>query len=216
MAQIVYNENYVHSCNNPKVEMVVYIKNLSDPTASVYTPEQFQSIIDYYVSKAPTIKNNGKSDAFGLRSLSEIGWRGSALGTLERELIKSSEMTLVFIRSDAITHTLKSMDLDISICCEHPRAVLKQKYNLSAKENGQVVVTNSETRMECLFRHIRNSLAHARTYIFNNGNIMLEDRDDNGTLSARILIKAQTLIDWMDIIDHPENYLNNQRKHKAN
>jgi hypothetical protein len=212
MAQIEYNENYVHSCNNAKVEMVVYRKNLSDSTASVYTPEQFQSIIDYYVSKAPVIKNNGAGDAFGLRSLSEIGWKGSGLGTLERELIKSSEMTLVFIRSDAITHTLKAMDLDTRICCEHPRAVLKQSFKLKAKENGEIEVTNSETRMECLFRHIRNSLAHGRTYIFNNSNIMLEDCDDNGVLSARILIKAQTLIDWMAIIDHPDNYLNKQKK----
>ena len=216
MAQNEYNENYVHICNNDKVETVVYKKNISDSNAGIYTPEQFQTIIDYYVSKAPVIKNNGTSDGFGLRSFSEIGWKGSGLGTLERELIKSSEMALVFIRSDSITNTLKAMDLDTRICCEHPRAVLKQGFKLKAKENGQIEVTNSETRMECLFRHIRNSLAHGRTYIFNNGIIMLEDSDDNGALSARILIKAQTLIDWMSIIDHPENYLNNQRNRQTN
>ena len=217
MAQKDYNENYVHSCDKEKVEMVVYKKNLSDINAGIYTPEEFRMIIDYYVSKAPSLKTGAKSDGFGLRSLAEIGWKGnSALGKLESELLKVSELSLIFIRSDAITNTIESMNLDTKICCEHPRAVLKQGFKLKAKENGQIEVTNSETRMECLFRHIRNSLAHGRTYIFNNAMIMLEDLDENGILSARILIKAQTLIDWMDIIDHPNNYLNNQRNRQAN
>lgn len=217
MAKKEYNENYVHSCDKDKVEIVVYKKNLSDANAGVYTPEKFRSVIDYYVSKAPVLKTGVTGDGFGLRSLAAIGWKGNGgLGKLESELLKVSGLSLIFIRSDAITNTIKSMDLDTKICCEHPRAVLKQSFKLKAKENGQIEVTNSETRMECLFRHIRNSLAHGRTYIFNNGNIMLEDCDDNGVLSARILIKAQTLIDWMAIIDHPDNYLNKQKNRQAN
>lgn len=207
-----YNENYVHSCDSEKVEIVVYKKNLSDSSSDVYTNEQFRLIIDYYVSKAPVLKNDAKSDGFGLRSLAEIGWKGSgALGKLERELIKAAELTLVFIRSDSIANTIASMDLDLKICCEHPRGVLKQGFKLKAKENGQIETTNSEKRMECLFRHIRNSLAHGRTYIFNNGAIMLEDLDENGTLSARLLLKARSLIDWMEIIDNPANYLNSRQ-----
>ena len=207
-----YNENYVHSCDKAKVDIVVYKKNLSDSTANVFTPEQFRSVIDFYVSKAPVLKTGATGDGFGLRSLSAIGWRGTGgLGRLERELLKESGMTLVFIRSDSIDNTIESMNLDSRICCDHPRAVLKQSFKLKAKENGQIEVTSSETRMEGLFRHIRNSLAHGRTYIFNNVSIMLEDSDENGTLSARILIKAQSLIEWMTIINNPANYINNQQ-----
>lgn len=211
MAQKEYNENYVYSCDKDKVEIVVYKKNLSDSNAGVYTPEEFKSVIDYYVSKAPVLKSGATGDGFGLRSLATIGWKGNGgLGKLESELLKASGITLIFIRSDSISNTIKSMDLDSKVCCEHPRAVLKQGFKLKAKENGQIEVTNSETRMECLFRHIRNSLAHGRTYVFNNEMIMLEDLDENGTLSARIMIKAKTLIDWMNIIDNPRNYLSNQ------
>lgn len=186
---IEYNENYVHSCDKEKVETAIYKKNLSDSNSDVYTLEQFKKIIDYYVSKAPVLKNNAKDDGFGLRSLSNIGWKGSgALGKLERELIRNAELTLVFLRSDSITNTITSMDLDSRICCDHARGVLKQGFKLNAKENGEIKVSNSETRMECLFRHIRNSLAHGRTYVFNNGFIMLEDLDESGVISAKLLV----------------------------
>ncbi len=208
---IEYNENYVHSCDKEKVEIVVYKKNLSDPNSNIYTPEQFKTIIDYYVSKAPVLKNNANNSDFGLRSLANIGWRGSsALGKLEKELIRVAALTLVFLRSDSIDNTINSMNLDSKICCVHARGVLKQGFKLNAKENGEIKVSNSETRMECLFRHIRNSLAHGRTYIFNNGFIMLEDADESGVMSARLLIKAQSLIDWMEIIDNPDKFLNSK------
>ena len=58
--------------------------------------------------------------------------------------------------------------------------------------------------MECLFRHIRKTLAHNRTYQFENGNILLEDVDDNEKVSARILLSKRTLLDWIDIIAPPK------------
>lgn len=223
-SKIEYNENYTHSCENEKKELVVYKKNISDITVSgedstcgnstLCTPETFRKIFDFYVSKAPVLKNDKKdTEGFGLRSLKDLGWIGNTgLGRLEAELISKADLTLYFIRSESIGSTLEAMNLDGSICIEHPRGVLQQKTNVILKENGEVSITPGERRMECLFRHIRNSLAHGRTYYFNNGFIMLEDIDDNSKKTARLLLKFQSLIDWIEIIEHPDNYLIKQPK----
>ena len=96
------------------------------------------------------------------------------------------------------------MDLDDTICSKHPRAVIKQNVSVKVLEDGSTEISARETRMECLFRHIRNSFAHNRMYYFEEGNILLEDRDDNGQISSRILISKQALIDWIGIISVKE------------
>lgn len=179
------------------------------------TPEIFRRIVDFYVSKAPVLKNNKKdTEGFGLRSLKDLGWVGNTgLGRLEAELKSSADLTLYFIRSNSIDSTLESMNLDGCICIEHARGVLQQKHNIVLKENGEVSITPDESRMECLFRHIRNSLAHGRTYSFNNGYIMLEDMDNQSNkITARLLIKFQSLIEWIEIIGNPEKYLYKKSK----
>lgn len=52
--------------------------------------------------------------------------------------------------------------------------------------------------INCLFRHIRNSFSHANTYFFDNDYMLLEDKEKN-RITARILIKQQTLLDWIKI-----------------
>ena len=64
------------------------------------------------------------------------------------------------------------MDLADEICIQHPRAVMKQNCSVSIQEDGTTIINQNETRMECLFRHIRNSFAHNHTYLFDNDNIL--------------------------------------------
>lgn len=132
---------------------------------------------------------------------------GSAnISKLEGKLLKSSGIsTFCFIKSDSISETLEEMNLGDKICIDHPRAVLKQSIKVTIYEDCKVEVKQQETRMECLFRHIRNSLAHNHTYLFDNGNILLEDCDDNGKISARILMPKDALIEWMKIIKKENN-----------
>ena len=71
----------------------------------------------------------------------------------------------------------------------------------SKKPNAVFELSNpKEPPMVCLFRHIRNAIAHGNTYQFENNNILLEDKY-KGKLTARILIKHETLIDWIKVID---------------
>lgn len=58
---------------------------------------------------------------------------------------------------------------------------------------------------ESVLIHIRNVFAHGNTYFFDNGNVMLENKN-GATIIARMIIKQQTLLDWIFIIDKEQRY----------
>jgi len=198
------NPNYIHDCGGTKEKITLSYKALSDMG---FSSDELIKIIDFYLFKAPIIKNN-ESAAGGLKSLSDFGWKGSSgpssLSKLEGLLLKESGISsFCMIRSDSIDETLKSMDLlSDSICSTHPRAVMKQNYLLKVNEAGAISLTARENRMVALFRHIRNSIAHGCTYAFSNGLIMLEDKDENSSkITCRMILKKDTLIKWIEIIN---------------
>lgn len=105
---------------------------------------------------------------------------------------------------------------NLNICIDCPRGVLKWRYKSVITEDEAIQFVYSansntpqeedetnkfhETMLSCLFRHIRNSLAHNNTYFFENGNLLLVDFDTNKELSAMLLIRQQILLDWMNLI----------------
>lgn len=187
------NENYRHECTEPTYELARYRKRLSE----VYTPEEFTQIVGFYMFKLP--QKNSKGNAY---ALSDYGWTGHGISDLEGKLLKSAGMSqFVFLGSKSIRGTLEAMKLGEIACAEHPRAVLMRKASLSMTEDGTIKVEYvGENRMQCLLRHIRNSIAHGLTYSFPTGAILLEDRDGR-EISARVLLKMETLIDWISIIE---------------
>lgn len=194
------NENYVHNCGLPQTEIA---KKVTAISKMGFTSAQAIELIDFYLFSAPVLKSDKKGNAFGLKSLREYGWTGtSAMTKLEGQLLKTAGLSIFcFIKSDSIDGTLESMNLGDKVCIDHPRAVLKQNVKATIFEDGGTEIRQQETRMECLFRHVRNSIAHNHTYLFDNGNIMLEDCDENGKISARIIIPRDSLIEWMRIIN---------------
>lgn len=199
MAAKHINENFLHNCGLSKVKIKDKIKSITDMN---FDNKQVIDILDFYLFHAPVLKSGKDADEFGLKSLKNYGWFGnSAINKLEGQLLKASSIAVFcFIKSDSIIHTLESMDLADEICIQHPRAVMKQNCSVSIQEDGTTIINQNETRMECLFRHIRNSFAHNHTYLFDNDNILLEDCDESGKISARILMPKNALIEWMDII----------------
>lgn len=197
MAKLKTNENYMHECDSAKYNLKRCIQSIS----AIYSEQDFKTIAEFYLLNAPVLKS-GKSDAFGLKSLHEYNWRGNSdMNKLERELLKSSGLSFFcFIKASSIDDTLIQMNLEGDICGSHPRAVMLQNCSATIHENGQVEVKASETRMECLFRHIRNSIAHNHTYILGEDAIVLEDIDTNSKITARIMLFKKTLIEWIPII----------------
>lgn len=199
MAKKHVNENYIHDCGSTKVAIKDFITSVVDMG---FSKEQVLEILDFYLFHAAVLKSNKKDSGFGLKSMKDYGWAGnSEINKLEGRLLKASGISVFcFIKADSIAQTLEMMDLGEKICIQHPRAVIKQDCSSSIQEDGSITISQHETRMECLFRHIRNSLAHNHTYLFDNGNIMIEDCNDTGNVTARILMPKQALLDWMNVI----------------
>lgn len=193
-----FNENYQHCCDGPKYNIENYIKPI---TSAGYSDSELKKVFDFFLLQAPILKNN-KEGKFG-KNLMQYGWKGKPdINMLESKLLRSSAMQMFcIIRANTITSTLEAMNLSDCICIEHPRAVLKQDFSVTVMENGEVKIVPKENRMECLFRHIRNAIAHNHTYVFDHDMIMLEDiEQDTGKLTARILIKRETLLTWINIV----------------
>ena len=79
---------------------------------------------------------------------------------------------------------------------------------------------NQKNQFMSVFYHIRNAFAYGRLNIFDvNGDctFVLEDvnsrmKDSNGNIavSARMILKKQTLLSWIDIIENGETAYNKQ------
>ena len=210
MTKIVkVNENYQHACDGMHVKMTDWLKPLSK---AGYSDSEFAAIVDFYVLQ-PCVAKGDKSSSQNPRTLGSLGWGSGegnqSLSKLEGLLLKNSGMSSrVMMKSRTITATLEAMNLNGEICIEHPRCVLRWDTKVELEEDGEIKKTTNGTRVGTLLRHVRNAIAHSQTYVFSNGMIMLEDKGDGGLVTARILLRKETLLDWIDIIDP------NFRKHE--
>ena len=92
----------------------------------------------------------------------------------------------------------KNKPINIDLC----RIACITPYTISDEESPKPQVGDAES----ILTHIRNAFAHGLTYFFDNGNMLFEDKDNRGNISARMVLKQQTLIDWIRIIDHEHRY----------
>ena len=197
---------FEHHCSEEKVSKSANKKGLKD---SLFSYAQIDMIWDFYVTHAI-------SGGTGLeRTIVDYGWdntnnKTSGYGAIENELFGTSYFEKIcFIRAKKCNDTLGAMDLSNElICVSHPRAVMLQNFDIVIDENESISYNSSsisESKLTALFRHIRNAFAHANTYFFDNGMMLLEDKDGK-KITAEILIKQQTLLDWIKIIDKDEKY----------
>ena len=194
---------FVHSCSDAKIEMSLYHLALKE---SGFTENQINILWDFYVSRSFAAATGNPI------SLETCGWDDSQSKTngfpaLEFELASASGISsFCIIRNKTIKDTLSQMDLaNDRICISHPRAVLTQNFTYESDENEIVKIKSTESRINAIFRHIRNSFAHGNTYFFPNGNCLLIDKDRTKTTAA-ILIPKQSLWDWISIVDRKKAY----------
>lgn len=198
---------YEHHCGEEKVSKAANKKSLKD---SPFSYAQIDMIWDFYVTHAI-------SGGTGLeRTVEDYGWsktenKKDGYPAIECSLIEKAKLknNICFIRAKKCNDTLGAMDLSNDlICVSHPRAVLLRNYTLSVDENERISFAGSsaaENQVVCLFRHLRNAIAHGNTYFFENGFVLLEDKDKS-SISASILIQQQTLLDWISVIDRNKKY----------
>lgn len=178
-----------------------YKKSINE---SSYTIAQISMIWDFYVTKSIAASASQKRTAsdYGLKQIPFVKM-------LEVAGIKESQHKILL--SDRMPATLNGLDLkttgekgvEIPIEIDIPRFALIMGYSICDEEEPKP--KDNCSKAECLLTHVRNAFAHGNTYFFNNGNLLLEDKNKSNT-TAMILIKQKTLLDWIKLIDHEERF----------
>lgn len=171
---------------------------------SPFSNEQIAIIWDFYVTKAMA------GSASQRRKISEYGQSQIPFAKMLTSAA-ISESNYSVLLADKMPATLKEFDfvisnsrgVEIEIDIDTPRFVFLMGYTIS--DNEQPKAKNDCSKAEGLLTHIRNAFAHGNTYFFPNGNVLLEDKNGS-TITAMILIKQQTLLDWIKLIDCNERY----------
>lgn len=170
-------------------------------------PKEQEAIIwDFYVTHAIAASASQGRKASDYE-LSSLPW-----DEMKRVAgIDSSNVKILLANS--INKTLTKFDLEVAkgkaehkrfmaIEVDIPKIVCSTPYSIADEEPPKGKVGEAES----VLTHIRNSLAHGLTYFFDNGNVLFEDRDPRGTITARIILKIQTLLDWIALIDKNQKY----------
>lgn len=150
----------------------------------------FQKILSFYLFKIPVKDVSSLSIEF-----SDYGWnkynyrklltlmKESLIATLPKSKSKLAKDNILF-------YPLKSSD-DVEM-------VLK-----SVKEENSsayiIFKLTSTSKLESIFRHIRNSFAHGNFYIDSKRNYHLEDYYHD-KYTSKILLNEKTLLAWIDVI----------------
>ena len=187
-----------HICTSEKYDIQNRKMAIKD---SGFSADEVNLIWDFYVTKSPA-EQSAQSISFTNYGWAETTNKENGYPALEKALAESAGIeSFNMIRTRTIKDTLNLVGLgDGTICIEHPRAVLTQKYSVKVDEKEDLQLKPEESRVKCLFRHIRNSFAHGNTYFFENDMMLLEDKDKS-TITARILIPRKSLLSWIDIVD---------------
>lgn len=115
-------------------------------------------------------------------------------------ILPCTTMPKTLTKLDLETHKTDSASkekAEIAIYIDIPRLCCIQPFKVDEDLN----VKRRASLADCLFTHIRGAFAHSNIYFFDNGNVMLEDKDNNGKITASILMPVHSLIDWIKLID---------------
>lgn len=194
------NDNYRHECKNELVSIPP--AGMDQWFDSSFGVDELATIFDFYLVHTP-VKHDAKAKDGDNRWLGEYGWKGAQdLSRLESLILRESGISsFVILKSESIDSTLEAMKLLGSICPSCPRAVFKLNCNIRLNEDGSWSVVAKESRLACVFRHIRNSIAHGQVHSLGNQMVYMVDKDENGKTSAALVVNQRTLLDWVRVVD---------------
>ena len=189
-----------------------YKKSINE---SSFSSKQISLIWDFYVTKAiaESASQRRRASDYGL---SELPWKAMLLSA------GISTKNCKILLANSINKTLKEFDLEIidgkgekkkrvAIEIDVPKIVCLTPYSIADEEKPKSKVGEAES----VLTHVRNAFAHGNTYFFDNGNLMLEDKNQRGTITARIILKQKTLLDWISLIDKSQKFYDIHNAKKA-
>jgi len=116
-----------------------------------------------------------------------------------RQMLKGNE-DFHFCRQNSNTEDeLRAVALNgVRVCVRCKRFMCKRTTQPAKRDN-----TRSETDLECLLRHLRNSIAHGHVYVNQGGNynsILFEDENNKHNITARIVCCQADLRKWRTVL----------------
>ena len=170
-----------------KVKVQDYKKTIHD-NGLPYMQEA--AIWDFYVSKsiAKSTSQGRKVSDYGLKNLPWKEMLEKAGITEEnKKILLANSINKTLEKYDLITEEKKdNQSIPIEIEIDKPRIVCLTPYTISDEESPKGKVGEAES----VLTHIRNAFAH----------------DNRKTITARMIIRQQTLIDWIGLIDKEQQY----------
>ena len=92
------------------------------------------------------------------------------------------------------------VSLNGSQVCVRCKRFMCKKMNKPSKRDDK----RRETNLECLLRHLRNSIAHGHVYVNYSGHytsVLLEDENEKHHITARIVCCQADLKKWRTILE---------------
>lgn len=191
----------------------------ADLPESFFTDVDFLKIYAFFVCYAfhPSRSSKGKTmaDYHWPKSV----WKNSAKAGLKDVLLYTADLHQRSQTVDSVSRALMGEETfvscqkldDMSSTCQKARV---QHDFTRTREKNRIAVYNSECNIFLsVFDHIRNALAHGRFTIYDDGMIAMEsgkivyDREKQRNMldvRARMLLKKETLLKWITIIEAGE------------
>ena len=95
---------------------------------------------------------------------------------------------------------------DDHVCDRCKRFVCKYMTNPAKRDT-----TRKETDLECLLRHLRNSIAHGHIFLHHGGNYItlgFEDQNEKKNITSRIIVNRAELYKWKNVLEEAINSQN--------
>ncbi len=187
-----------------KVEVQGFKQSL---TASEILSPYLGTIWEFYVSHA-ICKSAGQrrtASDYGLKQLPLSKMLETAEVDSDKiKVLPANSINKTLAMNDLVTVSGKGMEKkNQAIDIDTTRIVCLTPFSISDEEPPSPHIGDAES----ILAHIRNALAHGNTYLFANGNMMLEDISVDGkTITARMILHQKTLIDWIKIIDKDSKF----------
>lgn len=140
-------------------------------------------LFKFYLLSCPYAKSDkSAAPAVSSLNLAENGWTGPKLHQLMQWISlqfidENQKLAIHYLPLNDITNVLKKQGLvgDTEPPATASIAYLSIANKLSLNEQGQCKLELTETYITCLFRHIRNSLAHGNYQELDNSRVALYD-----------------------------------------
>lgn len=182
-----------------KVEVQKYKKSINE---SAFGIDEVAIIWEFYVTKsiAASAGQRRTPSDYGHR---QLPWKQML------DIADIQENNCKILMANSINKTLQNYDLEPfegtgknktnkPIEIDVPKIVCSTPYTIADEEKPKAKAGDAES----VLTHIRNAFAHGNTYFFDGETLMLEDKDQRGIITARMILKKKTLLDWIQVIDN--------------